>query len=101
MMVIQPPIRDEILQILRQHHAEIAAYGVSSIALFGSVARNEATTKSDVDLLVEFDRPIGLFEFIRVKIYLEKILGIEVSLVEREAVRKELRDKVFSEALYA
>ncbi len=54
--------RDEIIRILNEHRAELAKqYGVKSLALFGSVARDEATPASDVDLLVEFDRPVGLF----------------------------------------
>ena len=50
-----------VLKILRQNQAEIKSFGVKSLALFGSVARGDARPDSDVDLLVEFDRPVGLF----------------------------------------
>jgi len=53
---------------------------VKSLILFGSVARNEARPDSDVDLLVEFDRPVGLFTFVRLKRYLEEILDSTVDL---------------------
>lgn len=52
---------DEALRIPAEHHDEIAAFGVKSLAIFGSVARNEARPDSDVNLLVEFARPIGVF----------------------------------------
>ncbi len=69
--------------------------------MFGSVARNRIRKHSDVDLLVEFDQPIGLFEFARLKLYLEKILGRRVDLVTREALRKELREQILREAIHA
>ncbi len=68
--------------------------GVKSLAVFGSVARNEATTGSDVDLLVEFARSIGLFEFVHVKNYLEQVLGCRVDLVTPDALRPEMRDQI-------
>jgi predicted nucleotidyltransferase len=53
--------RDEVIRVLREHRGELREqFGVKSLALFGSVARDEATGTSDVDLLVEFERPIGL-----------------------------------------
>ncbi len=71
------------------------------MSLFGSVAKNTAKKKSDVDLLVEFDRTIGLFEFARLKIYLEELLGRKVDLVTPEALRKELRESIIQEAIHA
>ncbi len=75
-------------------------FGVRSLALFGSFARQTTNRKSDVDMLVEFNRPVGLFEFARLKIYLEKKLGREVDLVTREALRPEMRDAILREALH-
>jgi predicted nucleotidyltransferase len=55
--------QDIVLQILKQQNAELTKrFGVKSLLLFGSVARNEATSASDVDLLVEFNRPMGYFD---------------------------------------
>ncbi len=61
---------------LAERSRELRELGVRSLAVFGSVARAEATARSDVDLPVEFARPIGLFEFVHVKDYLEQVLGV-------------------------
>ena len=54
--------RDEVLRILREHRGELRrGFGVKSVALFGSLARDEATDTSDIDILVDFDGPVGLF----------------------------------------
>ena len=93
--------RDEILQTLSKHRDELRRdYGVRSLALFGSAARNEAGSESDVDILVEFDRRIGLFQFIRAKHRLEDLLSVEeVDLVLRDAVIPELKDDIYGEAI--
>ncbi len=55
--------REKVSQILQSHRSELAQkYGVRSLPLFGSVARNEANAASDVDLIVEFDHPVGNFQ---------------------------------------
>ncbi len=90
----------DILTILNKHKSALDEFSVRSIALFGSFARGEARRNSDIDLLVEFDQPVGLFEFARLKLYLEKKLGREVDLVTTEALRKEMRDDILREALH-
>ncbi len=75
--------------------------GVKSLALFGSVARDEATAESDVDFLVEFDRPIGLFDFSRVRLYLEDILGCSVDMGTPDSLKEYLRDRVLGEKINA
>ncbi|MDP2936437.1 MAG: nucleotidyltransferase family protein [Dehalococcoidia bacterium] len=92
---------EDILAILAAHRAEIKDFGVKSLALFGSAARGEAGPESDVDLLVEFDRLVGLFEFIEVKEYLEGLLGRPVDLVTPDALRPTMREGILSEAVYA
>lgn len=72
-----------------------------SLALFGSVARDQAALDSDVDLLVEFSKPVGLFEFLDLKERLEQILGRPVDLVTREALKPQLKDRILSEAVRA
>jgi predicted nucleotidyltransferase len=57
--------KDEALGRVAAHTAELARFKVKSLAIFGSVARGEASADSDVDLLVEFLEPVGLFEFVR------------------------------------
>ena len=74
---------------------------MQSLSIFGSVARDEAGPDSDIDLLVEFDRPVGLFAFVRTKKYLEQILGSRVDLVTPDALRREFRETVLREAVRA
>lgn len=93
--------REEAIRRLRSARSELASLGVRSLDLFGSVARGEAGSTSDVDLLVDFDRPIGLFHFFRVQRRLEEILGCKVDLVMRDAVKRQLRDRIFAEAVRA
>jgi predicted nucleotidyltransferase len=93
--------RDEILKTLSKHRDELRRdYGVRSLAFFGSAARNNTGSESDVDILVEFDKRIGLFQFIRTKQRLENLLGVEaVDLVFRSAVIPELQEDIYGEAI--
>ena len=93
--------REEILATLKRQKRTLKKYGVASVSVFGSVARNRIRKNSDVDLLVEFDKPIGLFEFARLKLHLEEVLGRKVDLVTREALRKEFREGILKEAIRA
>ncbi|HIK09748.1 MAG TPA: nucleotidyltransferase family protein [Oscillatoriaceae cyanobacterium M33_DOE_052] len=93
--------RDHVLAILAAHRDQLTALGVKSLNLFGSVARDEAGPDSDVDFLVEFDRPGGLFQLFRVQYYLEDILGCEVDLGTEAALRKHLREPVLKEVIRA
>ncbi len=91
--------RDDVLSILRSHRAELDELGVGSLALFGSVARDEATERSDVDLLVDFKKPTGLFGFVGLRLRLEELLGHRVDLVPRDGIKPRLRDAILGEAL--
>lgn len=75
---------------------------MKSLALFGSVARNEAGTESDVDILVEFyDRLVGLVAFVRLQLYLEAILGRPVDLITRNSIKPPLRNRILGELVHA
>ena len=93
-----------VLEILAEHKEELNEFGVKSLALFGSAARGEQTPQSDVDLLVEFDPragTIGLLAFVRLQHRLEELLGMRVDLVTRKALKRQLRDRILKEAIYA
>ena len=74
-------------------------FGVQSLALFGSVARDEATAKSDVDLLVEFNRPVGYFGLFALQDYLEQLLGCPVDLGTLDSLKPYLRERIQGELL--
>ena len=93
--------RDEILELLRQHMDEMKTYGVKRLAIFGSVARGEDRPESDVDILVEFDRQIGLFTFVSLQRYLEGLIGRTVDLAMPESLRPEMKEAILAEATYA
>jgi len=93
--------RNEILNILGEHWDDFGRFNVKSLALFGSVARNEARSDSDVDVLVEFSVPVGLFHFVRLKNYLEELLGAPVDLVTPDAIKDKMRENILKEAIYA
>ena|ERR1035437_2512150 len=90
----------EVTAILERHRDELSRLGVRSLALFGSAARNEAGPKSDVDLLIEIERPMGLFGLLRIQHFIEQVLGgIKVDLVMKESVLAELKDEIVEDAV--
>ena len=95
--------RDEALKILMASQGRLGEFCVKSLAIFGSVARDEATESSDVDVLGEFDEEsqVGLFTFIRLKQFLAELLGCTVDLVTAQALRQEMREQILPEAIHA
>jgi predicted nucleotidyltransferase len=93
---------EDIEEILRRHKKELHEnFGVKSIAIFGSYARGEEGELSDVDILVEFERPIG-WEIIDLKDYLESLLGVKVDLMTKNAAmsRKRFWEHIKGELMY-
>ncbi len=73
--------REEITQIIREKYPYLASeYGVKRIGLFGSCASGMDSEASDIDIVVEFDRPIG-FRFVEFNEYLENLLGRKVDIL--------------------
>lgn len=91
--------KNQVIRKLNRHQAELRAFGVKSLILFGSVARDEATTSSDVDLLVEFDRPTGLFGLFALQDHLEDILGCPVDLGTQDSLKSSMRSQVMAEGI--
>ena len=92
--------RDEILKVLRAHKETLAhRFGVTDLALFGSVARDEVSDDSDIDILVRFDRPGTSKAYFGVQFYLEDLLGRPVDLVTEKALRAEFRPYVERKAI--
>jgi predicted nucleotidyltransferase len=86
------------MKILKQHQDELTEQGVRTLAIFGSVARNEGGAESDLDILIDFDSKRGLFAFVGLKTYLEKVLNCEVDLVTKNALHPALKPKILREA---
>jgi predicted nucleotidyltransferase len=79
--------RTQIIQTLREHHAELRSMGGRRLDLFGSCARAESRPESDIDLLVEFETPVGLFHIARLQGRLSQMLSNrDVDLVPRSCV---------------
>ena len=92
--------RHEVLKVLREHKAILTErFGVTNLALFGSVARDEVSDDSDIDILVRFDRPGTSKAYFGVQFYLEDLLGRPVDLVTEKALRAEFRPYVEREAI--
>lgn len=91
---------DEIKCIIKQHGNVLAEkYGIAVVGIFGSYVRGEQKSTSDLDLLVEFLRPISLLELVGAEIYLSEILGMKTDLVPKRDVRAELRESILNEAV--
>ncbi|MFP4054578.1 MAG: nucleotidyltransferase family protein [Phycisphaerae bacterium] len=87
--------REDAITLLTEHIDQLRSdYGVRRLSLFGSVARDEAGPDSDVDILVEFSRPTGLFGLFRLQDRLAEILGRPVDLGTSNSLKPRLRSRV-------
>ena len=93
------PIRDEILAQLKAQQPVLQELGVSSLQLFGSVARNQATADRDIDCLVEFSRPIGLFGLSKIRLFLQDLLQHTVDIGTEDALKEHLRQPVLEDKI--
>jgi len=91
--------RDEVLRVLREHRKEFKRFGVVSVRLFGSVARDEASDDSDVDVLAEFERPLTFRRYVGFKFFLEDLLGLSVDLVTERGLKERVRPNVERDAI--
>ena len=92
--------QEDVLHILKQKNAELTKqFGVKSLSLFGSVARDEATQTSDVDFLVEFNRPVGYFGLFALQDYLENLLGCPVDLGTPNSLKPYMKERIQEELI--
>ena len=93
--------RGKIENILRKHKQELKKrFKLKEIGIFGSFVRDEQKKRSDIDILVEFKKPIGLFEFMDLEEYLMKILGAKVDLVSKKALKPRIGRHILQEVIY-
>ncbi len=93
--------KKEIIEIIRSSKPELELlYGVQRLGLFGSYVREKQRKKSDIDILVKFNRDIDLFEFVDLREYLENQLNSKVDLVMESALKPNLGKRILSEVEY-
>ncbi|MGA3098455.1 MAG: nucleotidyltransferase family protein [Bryobacteraceae bacterium] len=94
---------NDVLRTLRTHEDELKRLGASHAAVFGSVARGEARVGSDIDVLVDLDpeRAMGVFQYARLKLYINGILDGAGDVVNRKTLKPLLRDHILNDAVEA
>jgi predicted nucleotidyltransferase len=94
--------RDAILATLRDHAPELQAAGLAHLRLFGSASRDEASSSSDIDLLVDFavNKPVTLITLGGFEQRLGALLGAEVELCSAEWLKPHIRERALSEAIH-
>ena len=92
---------DELKRILSEHKPEIKKkFKVQSIGIFGSYIRGKSNRRSDVDVLVEFSQPIGMFDFLDLEEYLQDLFGLKVDLVSKKALKPKIGENILNEVVY-
>jgi len=93
----------DAIKVLRRHEGDLRARGIVHAALFGSVARDEAGPRSDVDVLIELDPELKLdiFAYAGLKRYVAGLFNGAVDVVNKAALKPHLRQPVSADAVYA
>ena len=95
------PLQKDVIQRLKNLNPQLNKnFGVSRLGVFGSYARGDEQKNSDIDVLVEFNKPMNLFEFSRLKSFLSDQLGIEVDLVTPGALKPLIKDQILNNVAY-
>lgn len=93
--------KEQIVNAIQQNMSFLRSkYSVETIGVFGSVSRGEDKTTSDVDILVEFSEPVGMFKFIELEDFLGKLVGKKVDLVTKKALKPTIREAILQEVVY-
>jgi predicted nucleotidyltransferase len=92
--------KEYLINFLRENLTIIKSYGVTSLALFGSFARDEAKSTSDLDLLVEFQGKVTFDQYMDLKFFLEDNLGLSVDLVTKKMLKSQIINSVEKDAIY-
>ncbi len=101
MQLMSPVTPNQVVATIQRHRDELRQRGIVGVYLFGSVGRDEARPDSDVDLLVEFDHSVGLFELGATRVYFEQMLGRAVDLGTPSMLRPGVREAAMQEAVRA
>jgi predicted nucleotidyltransferase len=97
------PVAPPSVEAVRRRRAEIlrltARYGASNVRVFGSVARGDASSESDVDLLVEFEPGRSLLDLVGLELDLRDLLGLHVDVATVASLKDRIRPRVLAEAV--
>ena len=94
--------KTQILKMMKQHSAYFKSHQAKKVGIFGSFVRSEQTSKSDIDVLVEFSPGGKTFDnYMALKFYLENLFRRKIDLVMRESLKTKIKDKILSEVRYA
>jgi uncharacterized protein len=91
--------RAQVIEAMRLLAPDLTKFDVKSLSLFGSLARDESTESSDVDLIVEFNGKATFDNYFGLLVFLEDHLGMKVDLAHPDTLRRQIRDKVLAEAV--
>lgn len=92
--------RHDVLNTLHDHLPDLEQFGVSSLAIFGSVARDEAQADSDIDILVEFADGATFDRYMGLKLFLEDLFHRPIDLATPRSLKQRIRPTVEREAVY-
>jgi uncharacterized protein len=98
--IIEAMTRRVVISRIRRHRAQLTKLGVKSVSIFGSVARGEDSTGSDVDILVEFKGRATFDRYMDTKFYLEELLGCKVDLVTLRALKPRMKPSVMQDLIH-
>ena len=92
--------KDEVVKTISGNWNEIRKFGVKKLWVFGSYVRGEQKEKSDIDIMVEFEKGKKTFDnYMDLKFFLEEVLGVEVDLITVEALKPRIKDYIWKEAV--
>jgi len=92
---------EEIKEILQKNKQKFREqYGLKNIGIFGSYIRGEQVAESDLDILVELEKPIGFVKFMKLERALSEILGVQVEIVTKKALKPHIGKRILQEVRY-
>lgn len=92
---------EEIRKLLIKHKGEFTEqFGLKEIGIFGSYVRGEQSEESDIDILVELEKPVGFIKFLKLENALSQILGARVEIVTKKALKPHIGKRILQEVRY-
>ncbi|MGI0482436.1 nucleotidyltransferase family protein [Geminocystis sp. CENA526] len=92
--------KEKVIEVIKAQKNLFNKYQIKTLALFGSTARNEAKENSDLDFLVEFNKPPTLSMYMNLKFYLEELFNKPVDLVTIKSIKAIIKESILAEAVY-